>query len=232
MNGLRERQGVYDLEEEEGSNGSWYFGGAGRDDGQTTSTPSLRSEERAWDGQHPERYSQQRLQQSTPLFTPQFIQQSTPVQRWVEQSTPQQQQKPQVATGLGFVAPGTTAYLQEALFNRSTTLSAIDCRGRSRTIGEEELKNAMRKALRREYVLFRSEEHKEVLQTVVSRGQTMPLVVVLPTGGRKSLLFMAPACLDDPGVTIVVVPYRALLDNLLAAARKAGINCLEYRPGE
>lgn len=43
---------------------------------------------------------------------------------------------------------------------------------------------------------------------------------------------MAPACLDDPGVTIVVVPYRALLDNLLAAAKKAGIDGLEYRLGE
>lgn len=131
------------------------------------------------------------------------------------------------------MTPGTTAYLQESpLFNRSNTLSAIDCRGRSRTIGEEELKKAMRKALRREYVLFRSEEHNNPLQTVFSRGQTMPLVVVLPTGGRKSLLFMAPACLDDSGVTIVVVPCHAFLDNLLAAAKKAEIDCLEYRPGE
>ena len=34
-----------------------------------------------------------------------------------------------------------------------------------------------------------------------------PLVVVLPTGGGKSLLFMVPAHLDNTGVTIVVVPY-------------------------
>jgi superfamily II DNA or RNA helicase len=59
-----------------------------------------------------------------------------------------------------------------------------------------------------------------------------PLVVVLPIGGGKSLLFIAPACLDDPGVTIVVAPYRALLDNLVATAKKARIDCIEYRPGE
>jgi superfamily II DNA helicase RecQ len=46
------------------------------------------------------------------------------------------------------------------------------------------------------------------------------------------LLFMAPACLIDPGVTIVVVPYRALLDNLLKTVKDARIDCIEYRPGE
>jgi hypothetical protein len=43
---------------------------------------------------------------------------------------------------------------------------------------------------------------------------------------------MAPVCLDDPGVTIVVVPYRAILDNLIETAKKARIDCIEYRPGE
>jgi superfamily II DNA helicase RecQ len=46
------------------------------------------------------------------------------------------------------------------------------------------------------------------------------------------LLFIAPAYLDDPGVTIVVAPYRALLDNLVATAKKARIDYIEYRPGE
>lgn len=123
--------------------------------------------------------------------------------------------------------------MQESpLFNRSTAMAAIDQGGRSDVVGEEELRKAMRKALRREDVSFRSEEQREALQAVVSREQSTPLVVVLPTGGGKSLLFMAPACLEDPGVTIVVVPYRALLDNLLVTAKKARIDCLEYRPGE
>jgi superfamily II DNA helicase RecQ len=55
---------------------------------------------------------------------------------------------------------------------------------------------------------------------------------VLPTGGGKSLLFIAPACLIDPGVTIIVVPYRALLDNLLKTIKDARIDYIEYRPGE
>jgi hypothetical protein len=46
------------------------------------------------------------------------------------------------------------------------------------------------------------------------------------------LLFMAPACLIDPGITIVVVPYYALLDNLLKTAKDARIDYIEYRPRE
>ena len=99
-------------------------------------------------------------------------------------------------------------------------------------ISEDEIKRAMQKALRRDNVEFRSEEQREALYTIVSGNQTTPLVVVLPTGGGKSLLFMAPACLIDPGVTIVVVPYRALLDNLLKTAKDARIDYIEYRPRE
>ena len=114
-----------------------------------------------------------------------------------------------------------------SIFKRVSAVQQIDS-----TISEEDLKNAMRKALRCSEVSFRSDEQKEALQMIVSGEQTTPLVVVLPTGGGKSLLFTAPACLDDPGVTIVVVPYRALLDNLLATAKKAKIDCMEYRPSK
>jgi superfamily II DNA helicase RecQ len=102
----------------------------------------------------------------------------------------------------------------------------------STVVSEEDLKKAIRKALRREDVSFRSEEQGEALRTIVSSKQMTPLVIVLPTGRGKSLLFIAPACLNDPSVTIIVVPYRALLDNLVATARKVKIDCIEYRPRE
>jgi superfamily II DNA helicase RecQ len=35
----------------------------------------------------------------------------------------------------------------------------------------------------------------------------MLLVVVLLIGGGKSLLFMVPVYLEDPGITIVVIPF-------------------------
>lgn len=48
----------------------------------------------------------------------------------------------------------------------------------------------------------------------VLNGQT-PLVVVLPTGGGKSLLFSVPACIDNARVIVVVVPYQALIKDLV-----------------
>lgn len=91
---------------------------------------------------------------------------------------------------------------------------------------------AVRRVLQREEFSFRSEQQGEALRTIICAEAQTALVVVLPTGGGKSLLFMAPACLEDPGVTIVVVPYRALINNMVATARKVGIDCIEWRPGE
>jgi superfamily II DNA helicase RecQ len=128
---------------------------------------------------------------------------------------------------------GTIANLEDLLlFNRSTAPLAINYGSSGCVVSKDELKRAMQKALRCDNIIFRSEEQREALYTIVSGNQTTPLVVVLPTGGGKSLLFIAPACLIDPGVTIVVVLYRALLDNLLKTAKDAGIDCIEYRPRE
>jgi superfamily II DNA or RNA helicase len=129
--------------------------------------------------------------------------------------------------------PGTIANLEDSLlFNRSTAPSVINYRSSGRVVSEDKLKRAMQKALCCDNVIFRSEEQREALYTIVLGNQTTPLVVVLPTGGGKSLLFIAPACLIDPGVTIVVVPYRILLDNLLKTVKDVGIDYIEYRPGE
>ena len=69
---------------------------------------------------------------------------------------------------------------------------------------------------------FKSVQQEQAIHTVID-GQ-IPLVVILPTGGGKSLLFIVPAYLDTIGVTIVVVPYRTLADNLVDRIRRSGIN--------
>ena len=90
---------------------------------------------------------------------------------------------------------------------------------------------AMQKVLRKDEVSFRSEAQKEALTAIVKGGRS-PLVVVIPTGGGKSLLFTAPACLADAGITIVVVPFRALINDLVDKAKEAGIDSIEWRLGE
>ena len=99
---------------------------------------------------------------------------------------------------------------------------------RSPRATEEELHRAMQRALCREQVSFRSEEQGEALRAVI-RNET-PLVVILPTGGGKSLLFMAPACLEkDAGMTVVVVPFRQLINEFVKRARCLGITCEEWK---
>ncbi|KAK1809579.1 hypothetical protein LTR12_016055 [Friedmanniomyces endolithicus] len=117
-------------------------------------------------------------------------------------------------------------------FFGSEATQTVEQARRSRVISEEEVKQAMGKVLGTDDVSFRSATQRDALHAVVSKDDLMPHVIVLLTGGGKSMLFMAPACLDDPGVTVVVVPYRALLDNLLSTAKKAGIDCIEWQPGE
>ncbi|KAF2741586.1 hypothetical protein M011DRAFT_371011, partial [Sporormia fimetaria CBS 119925] len=89
---------------------------------------------------------------------------------------------------------------------------------------------AMQQVLDQEEVCFQSAEQEQAMHAVLD-GQT-PLVVVLPTGGGKSLLFTVPACLDSAGVTVVVVPYRALIEDLVRRIQKCGIDCIEWEHGE
>ena len=95
---------------------------------------------------------------------------------------------------------------------------------------ECETKTAMQRVLGRTDVSFRSAEQEQALRDVLD-GRT-PLVVVLPTGGGKSLLFMVPACMADAGVSVVVVPFRALVNDMLQRLKAAQIDHLEWRPGE
>ena len=60
------------------------------------------------------------------------------------------------------------------------------------------------------------------------------LILVLPTGGGKSIFFLLPSLVEEPGpggsVSIVVVPFVALADDLVARAQDFGVDCLRWQP--
>jgi superfamily II DNA or RNA helicase len=89
---------------------------------------------------------------------------------------------------------------------------------------------ALQQVLGKQDVGFRSMEQEQALEAVLDK-QT-PLVVVLPTGGGKSLLFTLPACIEGAGVTVVIVPYRALIEDLVDRIHKYGVDCIEWKHGE
>ncbi|CAD0097293.1 unnamed protein product [Aureobasidium mustum] len=67
-------------------------------------------------------------------------------------------------------------------------------------------------------IRYRSKAQGEALQRIMD-GSFNVLTVILPTAGGKTLLFTAPACLEeDVGVTIVVAPFRKLIDETVREA--------------
>jgi superfamily II DNA helicase RecQ len=88
----------------------------------------------------------------------------------------------------------------------------------------EAVYKALQQVLGKQDVGFRSVEQEQALYAVLD-NQT-PLVVVLPTGGGKSLLFTLPAYIEE-GVTVVVVPYQALIKDLVKRIHDCGIDCIE-----
>jgi superfamily II DNA helicase RecQ len=55
-----------------------------------------------------------------------------------------------------------------------------------------------------------------------------PVIVVMRTGGGKSLMFMLPASVKDAGTTVVVTPLVALKQDMRRRCRELGLECQEW----
>lgn len=53
-------------------------------------------------------------------------------------------------------------------------------------------------------------------------------IIVLPTSSGKSVLFLTVAAMVQQQTVIVVVPYAALVDDIIDRGRQAGLNCEEW----
>lgn len=79
----------------------------------------------------------------------------------------------------------------------------------------------LRRMMRKE-VSFRSVQGEAM--EAIQRGDS-PIVAVMPTGSGKSVLFMLPAWVEPGGVTIVVVPLKALKKDMIHRCEQIGIRC-------
>jgi superfamily II DNA helicase RecQ len=93
-----------------------------------------------------------------------------------------------------------------------------------------EIHEGLKKVLNQEEPAFRSEGQKEAVFAAVE--QQTPLIVVLPTGGGKTLTFTVPAVLRDPGVSIVVAPFNALEKDYVRRLQLANIQHIVWHHGE
>ncbi|KAI9568143.1 hypothetical protein HD554DRAFT_2038970 [Boletus coccyginus] len=106
-----------------------------------------------------------------------------------------------------FIAPSTPDLTTENL--RQSIRSAI-----ARTVGDP---NAREK----------SAEQMDALLAIMNEDPR-DMAVVLRTGGGKSLLWTIPPLLDIPGISVVICPFKSLMDQQYKRCVKAGVRCQNY----
>jgi superfamily II DNA helicase RecQ len=74
----------------------------------------------------------------------------------------------------------------------------------------------------------RSEGQASALKLVHHASITRPLVIVLPTSSGKSALFFSVAAMTHQQTVIVVVPFAALVDDIIERGQAAGLHCEEW----
>ncbi|ENH63564.1 hypothetical protein FOC1_g10000041, partial [Fusarium oxysporum f. sp. cubense race 1] len=72
---------------------------------------------------------------------------------------------------------------------------------------------------------WRSDKQAECIQSIMALKADQTAINMLPTRAGKSILFMLPAIMQDTGISIVVVLFVALMDDLVARATDMGVNC-------
>jgi superfamily II DNA or RNA helicase len=97
-----------------------------------------------------------------------------------------------------------------------------------------ESSNSMDKALIRLQRIYQdpnaqpqSEGQAVALQLVHHPSPTVPLVVVLPTSSGKSALFFSIAAMTNQQTVIIVMPFTALVDDIIVQGQAARLQCEE-----
>jgi RecQ family ATP-dependent DNA helicase len=74
---------------------------------------------------------------------------------------------------------------------------------------------------------FKSREQAEAVRLALQRKTD--LLVILPTGGGKSVVFMAPAWYETQKTTVVIVPFVALIEEMQDRCEDQKISCYIWR---
>jgi superfamily II DNA helicase RecQ len=98
------------------------------------------------------------------------------------------------------------------------------------TATADEIQNGLQKLIGSS-AAWKTKEQGEAMERIMRMSGRESLIVILPTGGGKSVLFMLPGFIKGAGTSIVVVPFTALMDDLVDRARKSGMDCIRWKSG-
>ncbi|KAI9763226.1 MAG: hypothetical protein M1840_000844 [Geoglossum simile] len=110
--------------------------------------------------------------------------------------------------------------------------SRVQKRNDSFVMTPNTLQDQMQAAMVRLYGVgaqYRSDAQEESLKAVLRNEESA--IIVMGTAEGKSTLFMVPAVLSGAGTVIVIVPFRALVDNIVQRSIEFGIDTVEWSFG-
>lgn len=77
---------------------------------------------------------------------------------------------------------------------------------------------------------FKSEEQAHAVQLALQREHDE--LVILPTGGGKSLIFQLPAWIEKNQTTVVIIPFVALIEEMKQRCRDMRISCHVWKQSD
>ena len=129
-------------------------------------------------------------------------------------------------------APSQSLHLRSASYrtDASSCISMInggaEDGGTSLTLSAGAL-NALRGLYDDSEAQFKSEEQVEAVRLTMKRSGD--ILVILPTGGGKSVIFMASAWIEKELTTMMIVPFVALIEDMKKRCKELGLSCYIWR---
>jgi hypothetical protein len=73
---------------------------------------------------------------------------------------------------------------------------------------------------------FKTPQQRMMVERSLSRERSF--FGILPTGGGKSMVWLIPAISQETGITLVIIPNKALLNDMLRKTQDLGIPCCRW----
>ena len=88
----------------------------------------------------------------------------------------------------------------------------------------------LRELLKNSNARFKSTEQAIAVRCIIKRQRDC--LVILPTGGGKSLVFQLPVYMEKTLTTVVIIPFVALIEEMLERCQGLELNCQEWKKVE